>query len=156
MSEYKEHPIDTLGVLSDYVDDLAGLLELLLRTHEADKHAIRQAAKKLDLLACEEIFGTPTPYHKNNAMTQGEWGGAQGVALALLGMIHQQILTLEKTVKSVTFENALMRSEMETHGPAIQASAEEIERKEFEVVWTKQQAKAVRPGGKFIPTVAAK
>ena len=99
MSEYKEHPIDTLGVLSDHVDDLAGLLELLLRTHEADKHAIRQAAKKLDFLACEEIFGTPTPYHKNNGMIQGDWGGVEGVAFALLGRIHQQIHDLEESLK---------------------------------------------------------
>jgi len=100
MSEYKEHPIDTLGVLSDNVDDMAGLLELLLRTHEADKHAIRQAAKKLDSLACEEIFGTPTPYQKNNAMIQGDWGGAEGVATALMGRIHMQIQDLEESLKT--------------------------------------------------------
>jgi len=156
MSEHKEHPIDTLGVLSDHVDDLAGLIELLLRTHEADKHSIRQAAKNLDFLACEETFGTATPYRQNNAMIQGEWGGAEGAAVALLGRIHEQIFALEKSLEKVLLLNELMRSEIELHGPAMTASAARMERKENEEMWTKQQAKAVRAGGKFIPTVAAK
>lgn len=145
MSEHKEHPIDKLGVLSEYVDDLGGLVELLLRTHEADSHAIKQAASRLQVHHTEEIFGTPTPYRFTGRMTQGEWGGVEGVATALLGRIHQQIQDLEKALKSVQFENALMRSEMETHGPAIQASAMKLMEAENKECYGRAPRKGKKP-----------